>query len=1198
MLRSITAFELRYHLRSPLFFISFALFFLLAFGATVNSNVHIGSIGNVHVNSPFAIAYVSGELSMVGVFVLVAFVANAVIRDDETAFAPIIRATRINKLNYLLGRFIGATLVSIIILSSVPLAILIGSLMPWVDPDKIGVNVLSHYVYALGVFVAPTVITMGAMFFALATATRSMMWTYVGVVAFIVGFTVAQSYLGDPEHLAMASLMDPSGLTALDKITRYWTATERNSLMPGLTGVLLMNRIIWTVVAVAFFALAYTIFSIDQRGAKKSKGAARKEITINNRLNIAPVSATHKASVWKQFVALTKFDLAWVLKSPAFFVLLVLGVFNTYGTMHGTIEYNGTQYFPVTRVLVTILLGGFTVFSIIIAIYYSGELVWRNHDRRIHEIIDSTPAPNWAFMVPKILAIALILLACFAAAVVTACAYQLFHGYSHLQLNAYLLWFVLPELIQAILFSVLAVFVQTLVPHKALGWGVMLLYIVGRATLNSIGFEHILYQYGSGVYVPLSDMNGMGRFWIRRAWVEFYWLTFALMMLAATQLLWRRGVDTNLMPRIRRMRARFTGSTRAVMIGAAAIWLVSGIYIFYNTNILNEYHASQFYDKSTADKEKQLLKFESLPQPTITDVKLNVNIEPHQVRVRTIGEYVIENRTNKPLNSVHVNWQSRLKLDSLEMDGATLNKEYKDFNYRIYDFNTSMQPGEKRTMRFSTTLEQRGFSNGDSLTSIVDNGTFVNNFDISPGLGITRNMTLHDRSKRRKYGLPPELEIAKLEDESANSHHYLRNDSDWVSAQLTVTTDADQTPIAPGYQISDTIKDNRRTIVTYTEAPIAHFFSIQSARYAVKKDTWHDKDGKAVELAVYYYPEHDHNIDRMLKAMKVSLETFSEKFSPYQFHQARVLEFPAYASFAQSFANTIPYSEGIGFIQNFDESKSDEHIDMVTYITAHEIAHQWWGHQIIGANKQGMTLLSETFAQYSALLVMEKMYGKEQIRKFLKNELDQYLRARGTEMKNEMPMARVENQPYIHYQKGSLAMYWLKEVVGEEVVNQALRDMLSEFAFKAAPYPSSTDFLEYLRARAGKEHDQLISDLFEKITLYDLKASNATVKRLPDGKYQVTFTVEAKKLYADGQGKETEVSLSEPFDVGVFEVEPGKWGYKRESVILLDRCILKSGKQTVSIITEREPKYVGVDPFNMRIDRNSDDNVTAVTMKD
>jgi aminopeptidase N len=225
---------------------------------------------------------------------------------------------------------------------------------------------------------------------------------------------------------------------------------------------------------------------------------------------------------------------------------------------------------------------------------------------------------------------------------------------------------------------------------------------------------------------------------------------------------------------------------------------------------------------------------------------------------------------------------------------------------------------------------------------------------------------------------------------------------------------------------------------------------------------------------------------------------------------------------------------------------------------------------------------------------MERMYGRDQIRRFLKYELDRYLRARGGEVIEELPLYRVENQQYIHYQKGTLAMYWLKGVVGEEVVNRALRRLIAEFAFKPAPYPNPTDFLRFLREEAGPQHEQLIVDLFEKITLYDVKVTDAASTKRSDGKFDVTLTVEAKKLYADGKGKETEAPLDEPFDVGVFTVEPGKKGWSEKSVVLFDRRPIRSGKQTITLVVDQEPKFAGVDPYNKRIDRNSDDNVKRV----
>ncbi|HEX8110942.1 MAG TPA: M1 family aminopeptidase, partial [Kofleriaceae bacterium] len=343
-----------------------------------------------------------------------------------------------------------------------------------------------------------------------------------------------------------------------------------------------------------------------------------------------------------------------------------------------------------------------------------------------------------------------------------------------------------------------------------------------------------------------------------------------------------------------------------------------------------------------------------------------------------------------------------------------------------------------------------------------------------------------------------------------------------------------------------------------------------------------------------YHPGHDYNVDRMIRGMKASLALFSEQFSPFQFHQARILEFPSYAMFAQSFANTIPYSEDIGFLLQLDDPSK---IDVATYVTAHEIAHQWWGHQLVPSDQQGASMLVESFAQYSALLVMERMYGKEQIRKFLKYALDNYLRSRGGEVVEELPLARVEEQPYLHYHKGSLVMYWLKEVVGEPRLDGALAALLREYAFKAAPYPNTRDFLRLLRAAAGPEYDSLITDLFERITLVDARATAATATGRADGSYQVQIDVEAHKFYADGKGVETEAPLDEPFDIGVFTAEPGKPGFTAASVLSMKHEPIQSGKQTVTVIVSQRPAWAGIDPYNKRIDRNSDDNLVKVEVR-
>ncbi len=1193
MFASIAKFEWRFQVKSPVFWVGCLIFFLLAFGATTVDTIQIGSRGNVNVNSPFAIVQVLGIMSVFAIFVLVAMVAGTVIRDDETGFAPILRSTRLRKGAYLGGRFTGAIAAAMLVLAAVPLAIAVGAAMPWQDAEKVGPFVPLHYLYALLVFGLPTFLVMGAAFFALATATRSMMWTYVGAVALLMLFSLSRVAMRDIQHDTLAALSDPFGLSAINIVTKYWTATERNTQLPPLSGLLLMNRVLWLGLAALLYGLAWKIFRFEQRAGSAAAKPPEAATAAVPRGGPLPMSRSDAATARAQLWALTRFDMAFVFRSPAFFVLLFIGLINAGFATWFAAEWYGSGPYPVTRLMVQALQGSFTFMPMIIAIYYGGELVWRDRERRLHEIVDATAAPDWTHLLPKIIAIALVLTATSVVAVLGAMGVQTIKGYTHFELAGYALWFVLPTVVGALLLAMLSVFVQVLVPQKFIGWGVMLLYVVASVAMASAGFEHNLYDYAGTPPVPLSDMNGMARFWIGAAWFQLYWCAFAVVLGVLAYALWRRGTTIALRPRLKALPQRLLHDHRgALVVGGAALltWIASGAFIFYNTNVLNRYLTGPDGDQLAADAERELLPFEKLPMPRITAVTMNVQLYPQQTKAVTEGRWRLENRSGLPIDQLHFSWGDKLRIDRLDIPGATLEKQYTKFNYRIYRLAAPLQPGQAMAVNYVTTLEERGFTNGAPLTRIVANGSFLNNAELEPQLGLPRGALLVDRAKRRKYGLPADLRPPTLEDESGRSRSIFSASSDWVDADITVTTDADQTPIAPGYTLSDTVKDGRRTAHFKPDAPINHFFSIQSARYAVQ----HDKtvlSGKEIDLAVYYQPGHEYNVKRMLDGMKTSLALFNEQFSPYQFKQARILEFPSYADFAQSFANTIPYSENIGFLSKLaDEDK----IDIVTYVTAHEIAHQWWGHQLVPSNQQGATMLVESFAQYSALLVMERTYGKEMMRRFLKYELDRYLRRRGGEVVEELPLARVENQPYIHYQKGSLAMYWLKEVVGEDKVNRAMARMLEQHAFKNAPYPNTLDFLKILREEAGPEHDALIDDLFLKITLLDVKALNAKSVKRADGQYDVSFDVEAKKFYADGKGKETEAPLDEPFDIGVFSAEPGRPGYTAQAVLAFTRQKLHSGKQSVTLTVTKAPMWVGVDPYNKRIDRNSADNLVKV----
>jgi ABC-2 type transport system permease protein len=1192
MLTNIARFESRYLLRNPLLWLTAAATFALFVAGMSVDGFDLGNEGGLLKNAAYAMLRNYVVVSVVFMFVTTSFVANAVLRDDETGFGPIIRSTGITRFEYVMGRFLGAFAIAALCMLVVPLATLLGSVMPWAPPAQIGPNRLVDHLYGYFLLALPNLFIHAAVFFALATITRSMMTAYLGVISFVSGFFMLRDAFSDrPELQTAIAAAEPFAGRALSDAVRYWTVAERNVMLPELTGALLYNRLLWVGIAGLCLAFACATYRFADQGMSRRERKRLKLVQPSSAEAGRAVEATAlpapehgrralRALLWMR----TRFEARQVILSPAFAVVMAWGLYTTFFALLMRDDI-GRPTYPTTLTLIPHIEDAFGVMLLVVAIFYAGELVWRERDRRVHEIVDATPLPSWAYVVPKTLAMALVLMAVVLTNVAASVLFQLSAGFTEVELGKYLLWYVLPATWDMLLLAALAVFVQALSPHKTIGWAVMVVFLIWQQLNKAI--DHNLLNYGASPGMPLSDMNGAGSFWWGAWTVRLYWGAFAVLLLLAAHLLWRRGTEIRLRPRLAAARRRLTGAAGWVAGAALVAFAGTGAYAFYNTNVLNEYRSPLAGLARQAAFEKKYWKHRGLPQPTVADMTVSIDLYPEERRAVTRGRYRLRNLTPRPITEIHV----RLLYDDLELTraaiaGARQVLDDGELDYHIYRLDSPMGPGEERVLTFETRRWHRGFRNGAPNTRLVENGTFLNNHELTPVIGMSRAGTLEDAAARRLFGLPERGGRAKLEDLSATAN--AADLGGWVTADITLSTTADQTPIAPGRQVSDVLRGGRRIARFMSEAPIRDRFSVQSARYAEKH-----RRHAGVDLAVYYHPPHAWNVDRMLDALAASLDYYQASFGPYPFDHVRILEYPGYANFAQAFAGTVPYSETYGFIADFQEPET---IDHVTATTAHELAHQWWAHQVTAADMEGSMVLSETLANYSALMMLRKLRGEDEMRRALKFTLDRYLGWRAAGSVDEPPLVRVETENWIGYQKGALAMFLVQERLGEDAVNRALRNLLRRYRFKGAPYPRSIDLVEALRAEARTTEEQnLITDLFERVTLYDLKVAEPTAVRRADGKWDVTVPVEAKKLYVDGKGAETETPLAERIEVGLFTAEPGRDAFDKSNVVLMERHPIRSGRQVLKFVTDRKPTYAGVDPYNFYIDRNSADNVLPVS---
>ena len=1195
------AFEVRYWLRSTMLWVFTAIVTLLILLALSTDEVSVGgAIGNTFRNAPFVVQQYYSILWFITLLMTVAFVNSAASREFAANMDQILFTKPIRRMDFLLGRFFGSVVVSTIPMLGISVGALLAPLMPWADHDRFGPVVWAAHGVSILLFALPNTLFIAAILFTIAVLTRSTIVSFIGGILLMVADAIASSLTSDVQNEKLAAMLDPFGNDAFNYATKYWTVAQRNTHVLALDGLLLWNRLLWVAVGLAIFAFACWRFRFEERAGRPT----RKKSAPDEELIAAPVARPTFARSFgtsarlSQLAATTRIEMRRLMKTVTFIVLTLAALLNCVSALIFNARSGyGLTTRPVTYFMTDIIVGTLYMFLIAMITFFAGVLVWEERDARVDEVQDALPVPEWPGYIAKLCAL---LAAIFSIQFLVGCVaivVQAAHHYTRFQIGLYADSLLFHSMVSFAFFTALAFFIHVLSPNKYVGYFAFIGVVVANAFMwRPLHVASRMLEFGSLPSMTYSDFFGFAPWIVAWRWFAVYWGFFCLLLAVVSVLLWQRGRDTRWRARLFNARQRFRGVVRAAAWVGLVGFVLTGAWVFYNTEILNHFDSEYQGQRRQADYEKHWKKYQNLPQPRITNVRYNVAIFPHERGLLLHATEQIQNETSAPIHQVWFtvdrNFTSRIHLP-----GAQLATNDTESGFRIYNLTTPMQPGEQRTLLLDVESHPRGFENQTTLTGVAQNGSFFNN-SILPQIGYQDGNELTDPNVRHRFGLKekdlmPALEVNCTAD---CRNTYISNNSDWVNVDTVISTSRDQTAIAPGSLIRAWVQDNRNYYEYRLDHFAVNFYSFLSADYTVARRTWTPPGGQPISIEVYYLREQPWNVPRMLDSVQKSFAYYTANFGPYYQREARIVEFPRVASFAQAFPGTMPYSESIGFIADIE--KPDD-IDMVFYVVAHEMAHQWWAHQLIGANMEGATSLSETLAQYSALMVMEKQYGQNAMRKFLQYEMDAYLRARGTERLKERPLMRVEaSQGYIHYRKGSVVMYYLREMIGEDHVNVALRQILGEFGYHSAPYPTSWALVNALAAQTPPNYQYLMQDLFKDITIFSNRALSATAVKRADGKYTVTVVIQTHKYKADAKGNEVEVPMNDWIEVGALGAPPK--GFHYGAVLVRQLVHVVSGATgatgTYTFVTDSLPDKAGVDPLLLLIDRIPDDNLKKVDL--
>ncbi|XRE44762.1 putative membrane protein [Tenacibaculum discolor] len=1080
----IFKFELKYRAKRPETYVFFVFLFLFSI-VGVDFVFQGVEIGMMKKNSPLIIAKTMGAIT--GIFMIMASMIMGVpiLRDYQYNIEALLFTNPIKKRDYLVGRFLGSFTVLLIIFSGILFGMMVGEYLPW-HKDMLPFNAAT-YIQSFIIIVLPILFFGACLFFVSGMLSRKLLVVYTqGIILFVV-FLLTKAITNE----FLQAILDPFSLTTLTQVAKDLSAVESSMFDIPFSGVLFYNKLFWSLLGVVVLLIGYRKFSFSlltktpKRKREKILNKPKDSVKTNYPIPRIHIHYNFKTQCL-QLLKLSQFYVKSLLKETSFWAIAICGIIIilinsvNLGTVYDVDSY------PATYFIVEELQEMSMYFFIIILIFYSGELIWKERTVKLSLIYDATSISDTIALTSKFIALIAIYIVLMLSLIATGILFQVANGYYQFELDVYFFGFFVEILPFLILYTFVAFFFQAISNNKFVGIFLVLLFFIANIASEYLGFQHSLYKFGGKILGTYSEMNGYGHFLEPYLWIKAYWLVFGVILLIISALLITRGTETRLIKRLKSLKYRITKPLAKYLIVASIFFVSVGGYIFYNTNILNDYWTNAEETVFRVNYEKTLKPFEYLPQPKITAVNLKVELYPSTRGYEVEGYYMLKNMFDKPIHEIHIQKliASHVQLDSLSFEGARTEKtEYNPFEYTIYTLSKELQPNDSIKMRFKQTYNPKGFTDENIKTHIVNNGTFFNNEEF-PTIGYNRKYELRDTDERAKFQLKPRLNKVRREDTHELVNARSGSDSDGIYFEMVIGTASDQTAVVPGNLIKQWKEENRNYFHYKMNQPMINFYSVVSARYATLKDKWLYKDN-AVDLEIYYYKKHGYNLDRMMNSMKKSLDYFSTHFSPYQYTQLRIMEFPRYAEFAQSFPGTIPFSEVIGFVLDIDDKKD---VDMAFYVTAHEVAHQWWGMQVEAANVQGKHMILETLSQYAALMVLKNNYPKEKVTQFLAYQEETYNRERKKTKMPEPSLALVGNQDYVYYNKGALAMYILQDKIGEDKVNLALQRFIEDWntyngkiKTNTNRYATTKDLLHYLKEVIPSSLQYLLHDLFETV---------------------------------------------------------------------------------------------------------------------
>lgn len=1171
MIRDLLKFELKYHFGQVSFKVAALLFFILGYFCEVNGG--FGS-AEVHKNSPYVITNITALLSLFSIFSGTIFSANVVLRDAMYRMESVVFTTSINKLTYFGVRFFGLFLAVFSLSFLVTIGIFTGSF--FIDAGRLGSFNITYFLQPLLVFALPNVLFATATLFCTAVLTKNVRAIYVVGVLIYILYMLA-SIFGNSPLLATSTmkastpdilplLLDPFALASFFGETRTWTDLQRNQQLFPVDGAFLFNRLLWIGITVLITAITYKFFNFRlQRERQVRVKTVKPEQIKFIPYRVLPVLPNGFRYYFGTLKTQFKLEMIFLFKNIPIMVMLLLWVF-LYGVELKDQLFSGIygiHSYPATGIIIEEMRS--MKFGLILILFYAAETISREKSVNIHALIYSTPVQNSAMWMAKCGSLFILVMTLITLNIGIGIVLQVTHGYFHIELPLYLTLYYYSAL-PMLLFVVLILFIQNLSSNKYLGMVLSMIVVFLISYAERFGIEHYLLRFATVPDLLHSYFNGFGYYAKAFNWLMLYWTAFSIIIAVLTIGMWQNKIEIKAVNRLRSIGKAFK-QHQWIIISALLTWLSTAAFIYHQSNVIGKYQNKQAQLEWRLTYEKKYKAFANLPQPLIKSVKTRVDLYPNEAKYTITGTYLLKNETQFPISKIWTYVGPEVTSFVVEIAGSRNIERDERFGQQFIDLKKALFPNKTINMNFSIEVIRSGFTTFDSENSIVKNGTYIELEKFVPHFGYCYHFESDNKLERKKAGLS---EIATPP----------RSDGTYemIDLETTISTEADQKVITVGELQKEWVSGKRRYFKYKTSNPINFMFALSSAKYAFKKEKH-----KGVNLSIYYQPGQEYNLKSMFNAVKDALDYGNTNFAKYPLKQFTIAEIPQYKGAATAYPGVIFSAENINFLGNYSQNGT---INQSYAVATHEAAHQWWANMLSPMDGAGYAMLTEALAKYTENMLIEKRFGKMYLCKYLAYDNNLYFLNRNNNEK-ELPLAETLDQPYVHYQKGGLVMYAIKELIGEQQFNAVLHQLIVDHEYPK-PKATANDFVIALLKQASPEQKKFINDCFNEVVTYDLGIKVLDCKALKNGKYKIDVEISAERL-SDGNKQLPDLEV----DLACFNQLEKEWDAKTKPVYF-GKYHIKENKTKISIIVDRKPKTVAVDPYGYLLDEDRSDHVAVL----